>query len=172
MTKILETYCNKCGKKITRLERYMITINSMEPHKLMDQVDFCKKCFNELLNIYHEWMSENCQNPENIKYIKKINKIVKNAFAQSSDTNSTQNFSLQKKCEDGNKLRRPIPELIPLSKFNEFFEYPSVKALRQYRFYGNRNGFNNVLKYIGKRIYIDVKAYEKWINNNSKTVRG
>ena len=172
MTKILETYCNKCGKKITKLERYMITIDSMEPHKLIDQVDFCKECFNELSNIYHEWLSENCQNPENKKYIKKINEIANNAFMREFETNSVQNLVSKKKCEDDNKLRKPIPELIPLSKFNEFFEYPSVKALRQYRFYGNRNGFNNVLKYIGKRIYIDVKAYKNWLNNNSKTVRG
>lgn len=68
--------------------------------------------------------------------------------------------------------QKEIPDLIPLSKFNEFFPYPTVAALRQYYFYGHKNGFINVVKHIGKRIYIDLNAYRNWVNNNSTTVRG
>ena len=68
--------------------------------------------------------------------------------------------------------QKEIPELIPLSKFNDYIPYPTVAALRQYYFYGNKNGFVNVVKRIGKRIYIDINAYKQWINNNSTTVRG
>ena len=52
--------------------------------------------------------------------------------------------------------QKEIPDLIPLSKFNEFLPYPTVAALRQYYFYGHKNGFINVVKRIGKRIYIDL----------------
>ena len=60
-----------------------------------------------------------------------------------------------------------IPELIPVSKWNEYFQFPSVGALRQYIFYGHKNGFNKVIRRMGKRIYICVSDFKSWVDSNS-----
>lgn len=59
-------------------------------------------------------------------------------------------------------------EFIPVSKWNEYFTYPSVGAIRQYIFY-NTNGFNDyVLRYIGKRLYIKVSSFFEWNEQTNK----
>ena len=58
-------------------------------------------------------------------------------------------------------------DLIPISKWNDFYQFPSIGAIRQYRFY-NTNNFNDcVVKRIGKRLYIKVSAFNEWIEANS-----
>ena len=53
-------------------------------------------------------------------------------------------------------------EMIPLSKWNEFYPYPKVGTLRQLLFY-NTNGFEKVICRIGKsRIYIKVAEFWEW----------
>lgn len=60
------------------------------------------------------------------------------------------------------------PGLVPVSKFNEFIKYPSVAAIRQYIFY-NTNGFKNkVIRYMGKRQYIKLSEFQKWIEENNQ----
>ena len=55
-----------------------------------------------------------------------------------------------------------LNNIIPLSKWNEYFKYPSVDALRKYRF-KNLNNFNEkVIRQMGKRYYIDVEAFDEW----------
>ncbi len=59
-------------------------------------------------------------------------------------------------------------DLIPISKWNDFYEFPTIGALRQYRFY-NINNFNNyVIRKIGKRLYIKVSAFFEWIEANNE----
>lgn len=59
-------------------------------------------------------------------------------------------------------------DLVPLSRFNEHYDYPSVGALRQLLFY-NTNGFaDKVIRRIGnKRIYIKISALKSWIEETS-----
>lgn len=60
------------------------------------------------------------------------------------------------------------PELIPVSKFNNYYKYPTVGALRQLMFY-NTDGFNDcVTRRIGKRIYINVPEFFKWVEKTGK----
>lgn len=53
--------------------------------------------------------------------------------------------------------------LIPVSKWNDYYEFPSVNAIRQFIFH-NENGFKDkCIKKLGqKRQYIDVEAFKKW----------
>ena len=60
-----------------------------------------------------------------------------------------------------------IPELIPVSRFNDFFPYPSVGALRQYIFHSKKYKFENVIRKMGKRLYISVSAFNQWVEDNS-----
>ena len=59
-------------------------------------------------------------------------------------------------------------ELIPLSKWNDYYDYPTVGSLRQLVFFGNSNGFNKVIRRIGCRIYIKVSAFFDWVEYTNK----
>lgn len=58
-------------------------------------------------------------------------------------------------------------DLIPLSKFSDYAKYPTVGALRQLIFY-NTNGFKDkVIKLIGKRQYIKISAFQRWVEETN-----
>ncbi len=59
-------------------------------------------------------------------------------------------------------------ELIPLSKWNDYYDYPTVGALRQLVFYEDTNGFNKVVRRVGKRIYIKTSEFFKWVEETNK----
>lgn len=61
--------------------------------------------------------------------------------------------------------------LIPLSKWNDYYPYPTVGALRQYYFYKDSNGFAEVCEnggMNGGRILIKEKSLFEWIENRKK----
>lgn len=61
-------------------------------------------------------------------------------------------------------------DLVPVSKWNEHFTYPSVGAIRQYVFF-NTNDFNSrVIRKMGKRLYIKVSAFNEWVESNNKEI--
>lgn len=60
-------------------------------------------------------------------------------------------------------------ELIPLSKWNDYYDYPTVGTLRQLVFYEHSNGFSKVIRRIGCRIYIKVSAFFEWVEETNKT---
>lgn len=73
--------------------------------------------------------------------------------------NSITNFNPIEKCI--------LNDLIPLSKFGEYFKYPSVGAIRQYIFYEDKYNFKNVYKRIGNRIYISITAFNDWVQQQN-----
>lgn len=58
--------------------------------------------------------------------------------------------------------------LIPLSKWNEYFNYPTVSALKQIVFKNDKGFCDTVIRYIGKRQYINVDEFKKWADSNKK----
>ncbi len=61
-----------------------------------------------------------------------------------------------------------LPEILPVSRFNDFIPFPSVLSIRQLIF-NNTDSFNDVvLRRIGKRLYIHVPSFFSWIENNRK----
>ena len=60
-----------------------------------------------------------------------------------------------------------LNDLIPLSKWNNYYAFPSVSAIRQYVFRAETNGFNKVIRRIGRKIYIKVSEFSKWIEENN-----
>ena len=67
-----------------------------------------------------------------------------------------------------NNLKKEQAGLIPVSKWNDFHPYPTVKALRQLIFFKEQNGFNKVLRKIGGRIYIHESEFFKWVEETGK----
>ena len=58
-------------------------------------------------------------------------------------------------------------DLVPLSRYNDFYPYPSVGALRQLLFH-NTNGFaDKVIRRIGKRLYVKISAFKAWVETNN-----
>jgi len=69
-----------------------------------------------------------------------------------------------------NENTQTTPELIPVSKWNDFYPYPSSSALRQLIFY-NTNEFNNsVVRRIGKRLYLKTSAFFEWVEDSNKAM--
>ena len=60
-----------------------------------------------------------------------------------------------------------LTDLIPLSKWNDYYQFPSVGAIRQYVFRANTNGFDKVIRRIGRKIYIKVSEFTKWIEESN-----
>ena len=69
-----------------------------------------------------------------------------------------------RKLESADKV---LKNLIPVSRFNDYYKYPTVGAIRQYIF-NNRDNFRNlVIIYCGNRQYVDVLALVQWLKTNS-----
>lgn len=59
--------------------------------------------------------------------------------------------------------------LIPLTKWNEYHDYPSVGSIRQFNFH-NTDNFNELCTVqSGKRILLDEDKVLQWVKNRSKS---
>ena len=58
-------------------------------------------------------------------------------------------------------------DLIPLSKFGDYYDYPSVNSLRQLQFYNTYGFADKVIRRIGKRLYVKVSALLNWIEETN-----
>ena len=58
--------------------------------------------------------------------------------------------------------------LIPVPNWNEHHEWPKLGGLRHYIFHAKTNGFDSVIKRIGRRILIDEKAFFQWVENQQE----
>ena len=58
-------------------------------------------------------------------------------------------------------------ELIPLSKWNDYYDYPTVGTLRQMVF-NEPKGFKKVLRRLGNRIYIKASAFFEWVEETNR----
>ena len=67
--------------------------------------------------------------------------------------------SVERIAEDSKQTR-----FIPVSKWNEFHEWPPVGGMRHLIFFRNENGFSKVLKRPNRTWLIDEKAFFKWVS--------
>ena len=68
----------------------------------------------------------------------------------------------------------PKRRLIPLTKWNEYHDGPKVGGLRALVFHADTNGFDKVIRRIGRRVLIDEEAFFLWVdeqNGAAKTIR-
>ena len=63
----------------------------------------------------------------------------------------------------------PLPNtrLIPLAKWNNYHDHPTVSALRHLVFFEEQNGFNKVTRRIGKRIYLCERSFFEWVEEQN-----
>lgn len=53
-------------------------------------------------------------------------------------------------------------QLIPVSRWNERHTWPPAGGLRHLIFFAETNGFNKVIRRIGRRVLIDEAAFFDW----------
>ena len=56
-------------------------------------------------------------------------------------------------------------ELIPASNWNSYHPWPPIGGLRHLIFFAETNGFNKVIRRIGRRVLIDEAAFFEWAKN-------
>lgn len=61
-----------------------------------------------------------------------------------------------------------MQDLVPVSKWQEKFNYPTKSSLRKLIFYAETNNFKKVIKRIGNRIYISISAFNKWVEEQNQ----
>lgn len=71
---------------------------------------------------------------------------------------NTPEIKLSKEVEE-----KPNSRLIPVTKWNYYYDYPPIGGLRHLIFNENRNGFNKVIRRVGRRVLIKEDEFFKWI---------
>lgn len=57
--------------------------------------------------------------------------------------------------------------LIPVTRWNHYHEWPNQSGLRHLIFYEKTNGFNQVVRRIGRRVLIDESAFFRWVEQKN-----
>jgi len=58
---------------------------------------------------------------------------------------------------------RNMPRLIPITHWNRYHDYPSIAGLRHLTFHEKTNGFDTVVRRIGRRVLINEQAFFAWV---------
>lgn len=60
---------------------------------------------------------------------------------------------------------------VPLSKWAEHYDWPTVPAMRWMLYNASTNGLDrfNATRRVGRRILIDPEAFHRWIDSNPGT---
>ncbi len=69
------------------------------------------------------------------------------------------------------KFSNTTNRLIPVTRWNEFHEWPPQGGLRHLVFHAKTNGFDKVIKRVGSRILIDEAAWFDWVNSKNPQVK-
>jgi len=64
-------------------------------------------------------------------------------------------------------LPDPKTRLIPVTKWHESHEWPPIGGLRHLIFNAKSNGFDKVIKRIGRRVLIDEAAFFQWVEGQN-----
>lgn len=52
-------------------------------------------------------------------------------------------------------MRNDNARLIPVTKWNDYYNYPTIGGLRALIFNADKNGFNKVIRRIGSRVLLN-----------------
>ena len=55
--------------------------------------------------------------------------------------------------------------LLPVQAWNEYHAWPPVGGLRHLIFFSETNGFDKVIRRVGRRVLIDESAFFSWVNS-------
>ncbi len=58
---------------------------------------------------------------------------------------------------------------IPLTEWNKFHSWPPIGGLRHLVFNEKNNGFDKVIRRVGRRVLINETAFLKWVEEQDKS---
>jgi len=56
-------------------------------------------------------------------------------------------------------MQEKLPNIIPVTNWNDHFEWPSIGGMRHLIFYADTNGFASAFKRVGRRVLVDVDRF-------------
>lgn len=59
---------------------------------------------------------------------------------------------------------------IPVTIWNQYHDWPPVGGLRYLIFNAKSNGFNHVVKRVGRKVLIDEQAFFEWVASKNKEI--
>lgn len=68
------------------------------------------------------------------------------------------------RCGNRPKAAPATPRLITVTQWPQLHPWPSVAGLRWLIFNASRNGFDSVVKRVGRRVLIDEAAFFAWVD--------
>lgn len=60
-----------------------------------------------------------------------------------------------------------IPRLIPVKEWPKHHPWPPIGGLRHLIFHAKSNGFDRVVRRVGRRVLIDEQAFFSWVEAQS-----
>lgn len=57
--------------------------------------------------------------------------------------------------------------LIPVTEWNKHHSFPPESGLRHLIFYASTNGFDKVIRRVGRRVLIDENAFFQWVDEQN-----
>ncbi|WP_273361024.1 hypothetical protein [Simplicispira suum] len=92
----------------------------------------------------------------------------------AGDTHSTTSAQLAEGCDVKAKalLNTPPPSalhnrLIPLTDWNQYHAWPPIGGLRHLVFFERTNGFDKVVRRVGRRVLIDEASFFAWVDSTN-----
>ena len=65
-------------------------------------------------------------------------------------------------------MRNETPtRLIPVTQWNKHHTWPSLGGLRHLIFHAKTNGFDQVIRRIGRRVLVDEQAFFQWVEEQN-----
>ena len=62
---------------------------------------------------------------------------------------------------------QPKERLIPVTKWNDYYDFPKLGGLRALIFNENKNGFSKVVRRVGRRVLIKEDAFFAWVEETN-----
>jgi hypothetical protein len=68
-------------------------------------------------------------------------------------------------------MKSPRPSrLIPVTEWNQHHSWPPLGGLRHLVFHADKNGFDRVIRRVGRRVLIDEQAFFEWVEEQNANV--
>lgn len=102
-----------------------------------------------------------------MKDVTSLMELMKQRKIQSTTKESLQ----QEQSKETSQEIQNRDRLIPVPKWNDYYDYPTTNGLRQLIFREHQNGFNKVIRRIGGRVLIKEDEFFKWVENTQNQNR-
>jgi len=66
----------------------------------------------------------------------------------------------------------PESKLIPVTHWNQHYEWPTIAGLRYLIFNEHQNGFSKCVKRVGRRVLIDSELFRAWVEEQNSSQKG